>query len=67
MIFFGKTFAQKQLEQKGRKYDRVARITTMRATGAKDDTLRCPTCGAATVHHCGMGACVEMCPKCDVL
>jgi hypothetical protein len=27
----------------------------------------CPKCGGPTEHHCGMGACVEMCPKCDLL
>lgn len=27
----------------------------------------CPKCGTPTNHHCGMGACVEMCPKCDRL
>lgn len=27
----------------------------------------CPRCGTQTVHYCGMGACVQMCPKCDAL
>lgn len=27
----------------------------------------CPKCGAETKHFCGMGACVQICPKCDRL
>ena len=27
----------------------------------------CSQCGSPTIHHCGMGACVERCPKCDRL
>lgn len=25
----------------------------------------CPTCGKQKQHHCGMGACVDVCPDCD--
>jgi hypothetical protein len=28
---------------------------------------KCGRCGGKTKHYCGMGACVDMCPKCDVL
>ncbi|MCA1379507.1 hypothetical protein I6F34_01560 [Bradyrhizobium sp. BRP05] len=28
---------------------------------------RCPKCGGETEHYCGLGACVDMCPKCDRL
>ncbi len=27
----------------------------------------CPQCGTSTNHYCGMGACVDLCPKCDRL
>jgi hypothetical protein len=27
----------------------------------------CKKCGTETQHYCGMGACVDMCPKCYVL
>lgn len=29
--------------------------------------LICGECGSYKEHHCGMGACVDLCPKCDVL
>lgn len=28
---------------------------------------RCPKCGEKMEHHCGMGACVDLCPRCDRL
>jgi hypothetical protein len=27
----------------------------------------CPKCNGKTEHICGMGACVDWCPKCDAL
>ena len=31
----------------------------------KDIVVPCPKCETPTEHHCGMGACVDICPKCD--
>lgn len=39
----------------------------LREKPAPEELDKCRKCGGKTEHLCGMGACVDMCPKCDRL
>ena len=32
---------------------------------SKSDIEICDKCGGRTTHYCGMGACIDRCPRCD--
>lgn len=45
----------------------AAALIAYHITQRKPGPVLCRKCGTPTVYYCGLGADVDMCPKCDVL